>query len=77
MYRWRGRKWPPQPMEPIARHSGGRARKRGCGHVGNRPHRSNHVGVSRKVLIDDWASPTGCERSQNWYRCWHEGCIYA
>src|SRR6202023_745792 len=24
--------------------AGGRARKRGCGHVGNRPHRSNHVG---------------------------------
>jgi len=28
MYRWRGRKWPPQPIEPIARHSGGRVRKR-------------------------------------------------
>jgi hypothetical protein len=45
-------------MEPIARHSRHRVRKRGCGQVGKSPHRSSHVGISMKVLIDHCVSPT-------------------
>jgi hypothetical protein len=48
------------PMGPIPRHSKGWVRKRSCGHARNRLHRSSHVGISLKVLIDHWASPTGC-----------------
>ena len=50
----------PSPVKPIARHSGEWVRKRGCSHVGKSPHRSSHVGISLKVLIDHCVSPTGC-----------------
>jgi hypothetical protein len=59
----------PSPMKPSARHSRERVRERGCGHVGKSLHRSSHVGISLKVLIDHWASPTGLS--------WHEGCMSA
>jgi hypothetical protein len=49
----------PSATEPIARHSRERVRERGCGQVGKNLHRSSHVGISLKVLIDHWASPTG------------------
>jgi hypothetical protein len=67
----------PSPMEPIARHSRERVRKGGCSQVGESPHRSGHVGISLKVLIDHWASPTGCGGGTQGWRCWHEGCLRA
>ena len=42
----------PSPVEPIARHSRERVPKRGCSEVGKSPHRSSHVGIRLKVLID-------------------------
>jgi hypothetical protein len=45
-------------MEPIGRHSRERVCKRGCSQVGKSPHWSSHVGISLKILIDHWVSPT-------------------
>jgi hypothetical protein len=56
----------PSPVKPIARHSGEWVRKRGCSHVGKSPHRSSHVGISLKVLIDHCVSPTGCGGLKDW-----------
>lgn len=40
------------PLKRIARQSRQWSRKRGSGHIGNRPHRSCDVGIGLKVLID-------------------------